>query len=307
MKIIKPSYEILTQDFSTAILHSNQATISYECNISAKKQIELAGRICYKSESKITDTSFINFFNMIKDKQHLSVFEHGTLYFTIYSGIPTMDNSYLNKSMLISLFKKNPYSKVIEKEEPLFSITNEKLGSCTVYYITTNYRVIEESINNNDFINEDELMKYLSIPNNHHLRISVKFICNRSISHELVRHRVFSFSQESQRYCNYSLDKFSKNITFIEPLCLDDSSKYKYWINCMQSCEEAYFNLIDSKLKPQDAREVLPNSTKTELIMTGFVDDWKQFFKLRTSEAAHPEMRRLIVPLEKEFKENGWI
>ena len=122
----------------------------------------------------------------------------------------------------------------------------------------------------------------------HNRRYTVRITCDRAVSHELVRHRVFSFAQESQRYCNYSKDKFGKELTFISPAKDMTPEEYKVWKQALSTAEESYFKLIDLGFKPQEARSVLPNSTKTELIMTGFESDWDDFFDLRVRELTGP-------------------
>ena len=141
-----------------------------------------------------------------------------------------------------------------------------------------------------------------------HSQLSVKFICDRGVSHELVRHRLFSFAQESQRYCNYGKGKFGAEITVIEP-CFwvndDDHSKIAYdlWYEVCKNAEKMYFKLLNYGATPQEARSVLPNSTKTEIVVTGNLREWRNFFKLRVDNAVHPQMRELTIPLLKELKE----
>ena len=185
--------------------------------------IEAAGRVCYKSEEKITDTSFVDFLERIVRKGHESVLEHSML--------------------------------------------------------------------------------------------TVRFICDRGVSHELVRHRLASFSQESTRYCNYGGD-----VTFILPLYLQHGSSlvekaglsdedmcecwaYADWYDAMAYAERAYTNMLKrGKRSAQEARAVLPNSTKTEVVMTANLREWRHILKLRTSKAAHPQMRELMCPLLEELK-----
>lgn len=139
-----------------------------------------------------------------------------------------------------------------------------------------------------------------------HESITVRFICDRGISHEIVRHRLASFSQESTRYCNYSGNRFGNQITFIKPCFLDEGTDgYKLWKQAMFIAEKEYFELLKWGYTPQAARSVLPNSTKTEIIMTANLREWRHFLKLRTAKAAHPQMRELTVPLLKELQE--WI
>ena len=136
-----------------------------------------------------------------------------------------------------------------------------------------------------------------------HEKISVKIICDRGVSHEIVRHRIASYSQESTRYCNYTLNKFDNQLTFIKPVFWsDDSKEYHEWENQMQSAEESYNKLIALGARPEEARSILPNSVKTEIVVTMNLREWRHFFKLRTSQRAHPQMREIAVPLLQEFK-----
>ena len=137
-----------------------------------------------------------------------------------------------------------------------------------------------------------------------HNAISVRFICDRGISHELVRHRLASFGQESTRYCNYSKNKFGNELTFIKPCFWDeDTIKYDRWELAMILAEANYLELIRLGAKPQEARNVLPNSVKTEIVMTMNIREWRHFFDLRCDTPAHPQMRELTIPLLKEMHE----
>lgn len=161
-----------------------------------------------------------------------------------------------------------------------------------------------------------------------HISASVRFICDRGVSHEIVRHRLASYSQESTRYCNYSGDKFGGHITFIKPCFYNEIPLGEFttaedainngiydrkkkggmdeaqaiWLISMFNAEQSYKDLLFLKSQPQEARSVLPNSLKTELIMTANIREWRHFFKLRTSNAAHPQMREVAIPLFREFK-----
>ncbi len=137
-----------------------------------------------------------------------------------------------------------------------------------------------------------------------HEKVSVKIICDRGVSHELVRHRIASYSQESTRYCNYYKDKFGKELTFIKPVFWDEGSEeYRIWLHTMKGIEKAYFDLIEAGAEPQEARSILPNSLKTEVIATMNLREWRHFFKLRTSERAHPQMREIACPLLDTFQQ----
>lgn len=136
-----------------------------------------------------------------------------------------------------------------------------------------------------------------------HASVTVKFIVDRGVSHEIVRHRLASYCQESTRYCNYSKDDFENEITVIKPLFLEEGSDgYEMWLNSCEEAEAAYFNLLDWGCTPQEARAVLPNSLKTELVMTANLREWRTFFKLRTASAAHPQMLEVTRPLLDRFK-----
>ena len=131
-----------------------------------------------------------------------------------------------------------------------------------------------------------------------HFNITVKFICDRGVSHEIVRHRLASYCQESTRYCNYSKDDFSGEITVVEPFYLKpDTLAYNAWKEACEAAEAAYFSLLDWGCTPQEARAVLPNSLKTEVVMTANLREWRHFFKLRCATAAHPQMREVATPL----------
>lgn len=131
-----------------------------------------------------------------------------------------------------------------------------------------------------------------------HSFLSVKFIVDRGISHELVRHRIASFAQESTRYCNYSKEKFGRELTFIRPFFFEESDeRYASWLSAMGAAETNYMALLDLGATPQEARSVLPNSIKTEITITTNYREWRNIFKLRTAKSAHPQMREVMCPL----------
>lgn len=132
-----------------------------------------------------------------------------------------------------------------------------------------------------------------------HEKITVRVVCDRGVTHEIVRHRIASYSQESTRYCNYK----TRGIKIIEPsFFVGDDTKYQIWLAAMQTCENAYNALIEAGASPQEARSVLPNSLKTEIVITYNLREWRHFFKLRCSKRAHPQMREISIPLLREFK-----
>lgn len=145
-----------------------------------------------------------------------------------------------------------------------------------------------------------------------HESISVRFICDRGVSHEIVRHRIASYSQESTRYCNYSNEKFGEQITCIDIASgfkydlnkENDRKKYDVWINAISAAEKSYFKMMELGATPQEARSVLPNSLKTEIVVTMNLRGWRNFFKLRTSKAAHPQFREVACMLLQIFAQD---
>ncbi|KAB1315124.1 FAD-dependent thymidylate synthase, partial [Bacteroides ovatus] len=136
-----------------------------------------------------------------------------------------------------------------------------------------------------------------------HGSVSVRFTCDRGVSHEIVRHRLASYCQESTRYCNYGKENFGSEITVIKPCSLDkDGTAYRHWFWACSQAEEAYFNMLDFGCTPQEARSVLPNSTKTEVVMTANMREWRHFLRLRTAPAAHPDMREVAKMLLVEMQ-----
>lgn len=285
MKLIKPSFEIWEQETGLEGIY---------------KQIERAGRVCYKSEDKITEDSAKPFVDRMIKSGHTSVLEHGT----VYLKVP-------DEELLRNFIDNTPSHFNCE-----WCRTNPVMDEDNNAYITTNYRhIIEHKL--------EDYLKYLCEPTEYHeKRITVHFVCDRGVSHEFVRHRVFSFAQESTRYCNYSKNKFGSELTFIQPCWLNeerlklygpyhtvirDKSPESIFIANLNCAERDYFDLLEAGWKPQQARAVLPNALKTELVMTGFVEDWKHFFFLRCPVNAHPQARELAIPLSDEFVKRGYI
>lgn len=298
MQLINQSYEIIPQASGLEGIY---------------KHIEKAGRTCYKSEDKITEDSAEKFVERMINSKHTAMLEHGTVYLKFkWWQIGKMLKYGLNK-----------YSKGFKN-------------------VTTNFRVIIE----NDWVKD---LKHLCEPTKRHeKRITVKFTTNQGILREFTRHRVFSFAVESTRYCNYSKSKFGNEITYIQPLwaenpnynewksreliegdfnykdgvwyelCYNDVNEkvlFKWnssdwYLHQLRCAETTYFQLLKQGLKPEEARGVLPLDTKCDMIMTGFISDWKHFFDLRaigTTGKPHPQAKELAEPLMGEFKTLGYI
>jgi thymidylate synthase (FAD) len=249
------------------------------------KHIELCGRTCYKSQDKITEDSYIKFIERIKLNKHLSVSEHGTIYLKCIKS--TVEEDIID--CVLDHYKFNQYSRV--------NILH--IGSDLIYFVTTNYRVIIENGWEYD-------LKYLCEPTNYHIkRYTFKVICPISVSREWNRHRTMSISEQSTRYCNYSKKKFNSELTFCIPYWVTHYSENDkdakagasriedIWRMDLLVIEHDYMELLNKGLKSQEAREILPLSTATEVIYTAFEDDWRKFLKLRTAPDAHPEIRAL--------------
>ena len=191
--------------------------------------------------------------------------------------------------------------------EPYFEIMDEVDGRKMLQKIEKIGRVCYKS---EDLITEDSAETFVRniLKRGHesvieHEKISVKMVCDRGVTHEIVRHRVASYSQESTRYCNYQKDKFGNELTFIKPVFWsEDSEEYAVWKHMMQQCEEQYMHLIRLGASPQEARSILPNSLKTEIVVTMNLREWRHFFRLRTAGAAHPQMREIACMVLEEFR-----
>lgn len=322
MKLIKPSVEIWDQEEGLNGIY---------------KSIERAGRICYKSSDKITEDSAKPFVDRLIKSGHCSILEHGTVYLRQDISIEKLATQITKGNgnpELLDKYEKNPYSKVYGGrlfDEDTLSIL-----------VSTNYRVIIE----NNWIND--LKYLCEPTEFHEKRITIHFTCDRGIWNEFIRHKTLqrgddcevypivnydaeqnnSFAQESTRYCNFSKNKFNNEITYIIPSWLNipeaeygtihnpkeiQFKKYtslseKEFINHLLNSEYKYFNLLKLGWTPQQARQVLPNALKTELIMTGYISDWKHFVDLRyrgTTGKPHPDAFYLAEKLYNLFKEKG--
>lgn len=289
MKLIKQSFEFINQtDFSL---------------VGIKKHIERCARVSYKSEDKITDTSYEKFVNMLESRGHDRPLEFGT----VYLDIPTKDlepgYEYINA---VGKYALNPWSI---KED----FDNHA-------YISTNYRVIKE----NHW--EDDLQYLCEPTEHHHKRYTIHMILDRGVMDEFRTHVGLSHLAESTRYCNYSKDKFGNEITFIKPCWLDDEKLKLYgpyhtvirdkspesiFIANLNNVERDYLDLIKLGWTPQQARSVLPLGIKSELISCGFEDAWTNFMKRRSPKygdpGAHPMAAEIADKLCEEFLKRGFI
>lgn len=275
MNIQNPSYEIWNQEPGLSGVY---------------RQIERAGRVCYKSESNATADSAKPFVERMIKSQHTAMLEHGTVYL---------------KGGELEKYAANKFSRA------------HNVDGC--WYVTTNLRVLVE----NGWM--DDLLLICEPTEHHERRVTVHFTTQVAITREFNRHRANSMAEQSTRYCNYSKEKFSGEISINLPEWVklseepSDSSlpslaskvaegtatEYENWLFANMAAEKAYMNLIALGRKPQEARVVLPLDTNTELVHTAFVSDWKHFFDLRalgTTGAPHPDAKILAEPLYEEFK-----
>ena len=304
--------------------------------LSIKKLVESAGRTCYKSEDKITDTSAETFVQNMINRGHTAMLEAGPVYLKCYGSSEALKKYKSNKF--------STYDSVYEGKEVIEDGNDVDVDYYHTEYVTTNLRVMLE----NNWLSD---LQYVCEPNpeHHQLRISMRFITDRGVSHELVRHRAFSFAQESTRFCDYGKSKFGKEITYIIPSWLPElpeghvdyqndypvvitengihkcSELEAVFINQLQSAEDCYMDLVTkleerkpdrryrtgfkgNPLTPQQARQVLPNALKTEIVLSAFTKDWKHFFDLRyfgTTRTPHPDMLELSTKAVEVLKSNN--
>lgn len=297
MKLINPKAEVLIQPPGLDGIY---------------KQIEIAGRTCYKSEDKITEASSVDFVKRMIESHHTAMLEHGTVYLKTYRDFEYEHNIELvENDNELTKYSMNPYSVYTEDND--------------YAYVTTNFRVMLE----NRWL--EDLPLICEPTNLHKKRITIRFVTDRGVSHELVRHRKFSFAQESTRYCNYTKDKFGNAITFIiptwasnkdeisykhDPYDIEERGMFKadfgdsYGGLLHQLClvEDEYFFQLQNGRTPQEARQILPNALKTEVIMTGYLSDWRHFFDLRyfgKTGKPHPDMEYLATLAKEALEKEG--
>jgi thymidylate synthase (FAD) len=305
MIIVDPSYEI--QDALD--------------RASLVERLEVCGRICYKSEEKISEGSALPFVKRIAEHGHNSVMEMAVVTLRLHC----------SESQIADLLGSQPKYLVIDRIGKGLLVTASIRAFRELYVACPELALVQAMV---DFIGDRHsyllegvwrpetrsaasavstiVVEKMSLPQVEQLApellfrhrfLGVKFIVNRAVTHEIVRHRPCSFLQESQRYCRYSQDKFGNQVTFIRPLFFPpDSPEYTLWRQAMEMTEALYIKLLETST-PQAARTVLPNSCKTEIIVYCNLAEWKHIFRLRTSSAAEPSMREVMIPLEAEMKE----
>lgn len=274
------------------------------------KKIEKCGRVCYKSEDKITEDSAEKFVANIIKRGHEAVLEHASFIFQVSydvykdmrDRVMFVENRYPVKMYLrFTDFDGYVVSGNVRAWRDFFCFAGVPFYMND--FVEDNLILFPEFKSDSPFSFNKEIWNIRQISSNDlvttyqrlvHEDISMRFICDRGVTHEIVRHRPASFCQESTRYCNYSNGKFGGEITVIKPCFFkENSTRYLNWFAACESAETAYNAILEDGGTPQEARDVLPNSLKTELIMTAPLMEWCHFFNLRMSSAAHPQMREV--------------
>ena len=310
MKIVTPSVEIMRTGLETTPIIPEQF-------------IEKVGRTCYKSEDKITPDSAVKFVGNLVKRGHEAMIEHWSLVFktdgSFYSTIRGDYNVLLYSGDMKTEDRVRPYIRFTDthvNDKQRFVISGNMrawrdfVKGCMAGFnyipsylqalirdYPTFFPEFQDKVTADKF---DDILRPISmfdlteVERRIHQDVTMKFVCDRGVSHEMVRHRVASFAQESTRYCNYSGDKFGGEITVVRPSwCGEGTNIYEVWKEGCLKAEAAYFDLLAASGVPQEARSVLPNSTKTEIIVTMNLDGWDHFFGLRDAAAAQPDMREV--------------
>ena len=280
------------------------------------KKVELVGRTCYKSEDKITDDSYKIFFKNLVTRRHMAMLEHGVVTFLI-TGLETLPQTMFQIPYLVITPLGEGYKMnwiISASLSHIYNDWDEALprDSVTVAILICMKQLCEQFYQENgtNFIQMFSNLCTMSIVDNlpqiqeqfpespileKHQFISMKFTCDRGVSHELVRHRC-SVAQSSTRYCDYSKGKFGSEITFVKPAEYDSwpEEHKKYFEDFLQNCEETYMWMRDKGYQPQQARAVLPNALMTEVILTMSAKQWAHFLNLRyfgITGNPHPDMK----------------
>ena len=299
-------------------LVQSNAKLIHETN--PYKLVKLVGRTCYKSEDKTTDDSYVKFVQNLITRKHYAMLEHGRVTFVVRDldpyllvGVPGVhiarDSGYMNcKAYVVSVSLSHLYNEKWTWLRPWFDVMRKIAEDVYLYGNSSSYRFGNVTMIDCNYSESyvDEVV--LSAPNEFKYR-TIKFVCDRGVSHELVRHRC-AVAQSSTRYCNYSKDKFGNEVTFVEP------NDYEFWAQedkqhfekFLKSCEDEYMYMVKERaFTPQQARAVLPNALQTEVILTMTLDQWEHFFNLRLfgeTGAPHPDMKRVARLAYQYFRED---
>lgn len=269
-------------------------------------KIEKVGRTCYKSTSAMTEETAKKFFNTLASRKHTAMIEHATFCFEVsehcYHNL--IGNKYFNYSteelengterFLVS----GNLRAIVESKDPILLSVLGELDPDLIYDDEVAYVDLPVKDNYCKLVDIDNIPDIQELAYKKHKYLSFHFICDRGVTHEMVRHRPASYAQESTRFCNYSTDKFGKSVTFIKPSTFDkwsDVAKAFFYGSIIEA-EKNYLGMIEAGCTPQEARAVLPNALKTEIIMTANCEEFDHFFDLRsrgTTGAPHPDMKKV--------------
>lgn len=282
-----------------SILNAEDSSTGEELLKCVYKDIELAARVCYKSEDKITDNSYIEFVNRLKKMGHNAMLEFGTIYLIIPAIVDDINNQLesVDDSIALHALLNNKFTH--------YCVNKDVDGTILSYSITTNYRVVIENSISDNFVT-----KYICKPNQtHERRRTVRIITNRAVSHEIVRHRALSFAQQSQRMSKPIKDENGEIIdsgqAYVVDFDLVDNDILKIVIEVNSSIlDSSYVALLKDGVKQEDARLILPNCTKTELVVCGFDSQWDDFISKRTVAGVYPPMRKLANMISDQLSQN---
>jgi len=281
-------------------------------------RIEACGRICYKSEDKIDADSAGPFIEKVLKHGHNSVAEMAVITLKIEIDTETLATQFFNcQPKFVQVDRPSKNELVMTASVRAYRELYKENGNVKLIKSITSYLAQKHPLFFKDIVPErgvvpqsgvivekvylEEVDKFPVDLLAKHRYVGVKFYTNRAVTHEIVRHRPCSFLQESQRYCRYSEDKFDSQVTFIKPMFYEEGTdEYKLWVKAMEETENIYLKLLETS-SPQAARTVLPNSCKTEIIVYCNLLEWLHIFRLRTTQAAEPSMREVMIPLMNEF------
>jgi thymidylate synthase (FAD) len=281
-------------------------------------RLEECGRICYKSEELITEGSALPFVKKIAAHGHNSVMEMAVVTLHVQCSSAQIAALMLCQPKFLILDQRDDglliTGSIRSFRELYMRCANIQIVNTLTSFLGSRHPYLFDGVWNAQNAWEEETalpVKKLTLDEVEqlpvalmlrHRYIGVKFVVNRAVTHEIVRHRPCSFLQESQRYCRYSQDKFDNQVTFIRPMFYkEDTEEYRLWVQAMMETEKIYLKLLETST-PQAARTVLPNSCKTEIIVYCNLEEWRHIFRLRTSNAAEPSMREIMIPLAMELK-----
>lgn len=267
-------------------------------------RIAVCAHNCYQVEKDGDPSAFIS---RLAGFNHLAMFEHSRFILEadepLFAKYRLLDNPFINayegqkdgREIRLLSFSYRPLLEEKEKYSDLIALLPASNG----------FLFEDKCLGKGRFLTKDEILALDEGLKDKFLYISLKIITDRGVTHELVRHRLASYAQESTRYCNYSKNKFGNELTFIEPM--DYEAHKDLYDKAFKESEDNYFALLNEGSTPEMARAVLPNKLKASIIITANVEEYKRIFALRCDERAHPDMRQIMIPIRGYFKKEGYI